>query len=55
MTLSEHFSERLRDSIVRKYEMYLRVKGERGDSVVERRTPEREVGGSKPTSAVLFY
>ena len=27
--------------------------GERGGSVVERRTPEREVGGSKPTSAVL--
>ena len=23
---------------------------ERGGSVVERRTPEREVGGSKPTS-----
>ena len=28
--------------------------GERGGSVVERRTPEREVGGSKPTSAVLY-
>ena len=27
--------------------------GERGGSMVERRTPEREVGGSKPTSAVL--
>ena len=27
--------------------------GERGGSVVERRTPEREVGGSKPTAAVL--
>ena len=27
--------------------------GERGGSVVECRTPEREVGGSKPTSAVL--
>ena len=26
---------------------------ERGGSVVERRTQEREVGGSKPTSAVL--
>ena len=26
---------------------------ERGGSVVERRTPERVVGGSKPTSAVL--
>ena len=24
-----------------------------GGSVVDRRTPEREVGGSKPTSAVL--
>ena len=28
-------------------------KGERGGSVVECRTPEREVGGSKPTAAVL--
>ena len=27
--------------------------GERGDSVVECRTPEREVGGSKPAAAVL--
>ena len=27
--------------------------GEHGGSVVERRTPEREVGGSKPTSAVF--
>ena len=27
--------------------------GERGGSVVERRTPEQEVGGSKPTSALL--
>ena len=27
--------------------------GDRGGSVVERRTPEREAGGSKPTSAVL--
>ena len=27
--------------------------GERGGSVVEYRTPEREVGGSKPTAAVL--
>ena len=27
--------------------------GERGGSVVECRTPEREVGGSKPTAAVL--
>ena len=26
---------------------------ERGWSVVERRTPEQEVGGSKPTSAVF--
>ena len=28
-------------------------KGERGGSVVECRTPEREVRGSKPTAAVL--
>ena len=27
--------------------------GERGGSVVECRTPERDVGGSKPTTAVL--
>ena len=27
--------------------------GESGGSVVECRTPEREVGGSKPTAAVL--
>ena len=27
--------------------------GERGGSVVEYRTPEQEVGGSKPTAAVL--
>ena len=27
--------------------------GERGGSVVECRTPEREVGGSKPTAGVL--
>ena len=27
--------------------------GERGGSVVECRTPEREGGGSKPTAAVL--
>ena len=35
---------------------YLQAKmdfGERGSSVVECRTPEREVGGSKPTVAVL--
>ena len=30
-----------------------RHEGERGGSVVECRTPEREVGGSKPTAAVL--
>ena len=29
------------------------MSGERGGSVVECRTPEREVRGSKPTSAVL--
>ena len=28
-------------------------KGERGGSVVACRTPERKVGGSKPTAAVL--
>ena len=28
--------------------------GERGSLVVEPRTPEREVGGSIPTSAMLF-
>ena len=34
----------------RKLSLYI---GERGGSVVECRTPEREVGGSKPTAAVL--
>ena len=34
-------------------EPYLYFIGERGCSVVECRTPKREVGGSKPTSAVL--
>ena len=29
------------------------LKGECGGSVVECQTPEREVGGSKPTTAVL--
>ena len=29
------------------------VTGERGGSVVECRTPEREVGGSKPSAAML--
>ena len=32
---------------------YSNIMGERGGSVVECRTPEREVGGSKPTAAVL--
>ena len=32
---------------------YRNPSGERGGSVVECRTPEREVGGSKPTAAVL--
>ena len=31
----------------------LHVSGERGGSVVECRTPEREVRGSRPTAAVL--
>ena len=37
----------MQDSI---YQMLL---GERGGSVVECRTPEREVRGSRPTAAVL--
>ena len=32
---------------------YEKNQGKCSGSVVERRTPEREVGGSKPTSAVL--
>ena len=32
---------------------YKLTKGERGGSVVECRTPEREVRGSRPTAAVL--
>ena len=35
------------------YNALQRSPGERGGSVVECRTPEREVGGSKPTAAVL--
>ena len=31
----------------------LQIVGERGGSAVECQTPEREVGGSKPTAAVL--
>ena len=31
----------------------MQLLGERGGSVVECRTPEREVGGSRPTAAVL--
>ena len=34
-------------------QVYTSRKGERSGSVVECRTPEREVGGSKPTAAVL--
>ena len=33
--------------------IYSRITGERGGSVVECRTPEREVRGSRPTAAVL--
>ena len=33
--------------------VFIALKGERGGSVVECRTPEREVGGSIPTAAVL--
>ena len=33
--------------------IFIPSQGERGGSVVECRTPEREVGGSKPTVAVL--
>ena len=33
--------------------LHIYILGERGGSVVECRTPEREVGGSIPTAAVL--
>ena len=33
--------------------LFLSFRGERGGSVVECRTPEREVRGSRPTAAVL--
>ena len=33
--------------------LFAGILGERGGSVVERRTPKQEVGGSKPTAAVL--
>ena len=42
----------LLDSICIRFSTKL-YRGERGGSVVECRTPEREVGGSKPTAAVL--
>ena len=35
------------------YDTDIKDAGERGGSVVECRTPEREVGGSRPTAAVL--
>ena len=35
------------------FQIYSAHIGERGGSVVECRTPEREVGGSRPTAAVL--
>ena len=48
----------LRSSLIRVYTVCHSVcivwtKGERGGSVVECRTPEREVRGSRPTAAVL--
>ena len=39
--------------IFRKHQNVSFGKGERGGSVVECRTPKREVGGSIPTAAVL--
>ena len=43
------------NSIVKQFAFkeFMRGCGERGGSVVECRTPEREVGESKPTAAVL--
>ena len=41
------------DKYWKEYATALICKRERGGSVVEWRTPEREVGGSKPTAAVL--
>ena len=35
------------------YKLFILSHGECGGSVVECRTPEREVGGSKPNAAVL--
>ena len=41
------------NTITKIFHINTNLKGERGGSVVECRTPEREVGGSKPTAAVL--
>ena len=43
----------VRQNILAIIPVYNLGRGERGGSVVECRTPEREVGGSKPTVAVL--
>ena len=42
-----------RANMVKAKSEYKSVLGERGGSVVECRTPEREVRGSRPTAAVL--
>ena len=41
--------------LVEEKKAHLHWPGERGDSVVECRTPEPEVGGSIPTAAVLCH
>ena len=39
--------------MIKSFKKKKKKKGERGGSVVECRTPEREVRGSRPTAAVL--
>ena len=57
MTIWPTVYKRLRSEedydLVESYVLALLKKGERGGSVVECRTPEREVRGSRPTAAVL--
>ena len=50
ITASEKYSQNLDSKLGSNL---LVLFGERDGSVVECRTPEREIGGSKPTAAVL--
>ena len=53
MSIKLRFSVTVADHCLSFYFAFYIEEGERGGSVVECRTPEREVRGSRPTSAVL--